>query len=151
MPRLRCYARTLLLALAVGSVPCFAAAATSGSFSITVTIPPIAAGLQAVSQGAVGLSTLDQPGGGLLVATPDQVSQGSSGKFEVFGLDGTPVTARVADSGPAGTPSKLATVSQTATTQLNGMVQTSFSVTPSGAIGTPSPEEPVISVVVSTL
>ena len=152
MPRVRYHAGRLLVAMVLVAAPSVAmAAGASGSFTITVTIPPIAAGIQAVNAGAVGLSTLDQPGGGLLVSTPDQVRPGSSSKFDVFSLNGTAVTARVADGGPSGAPSNLATVKPVGTTQLNGMVHTSFTVVPAGALEGQDRAAPVISLVVSSL
>jgi hypothetical protein len=142
-----------LLALALGLAPTAAlAGGTSDSFSISVTLPPIAAALQAQAQGAVGLSTLDQPGGGLMVRAPDALAQGTPGTLDVFTLKGAVVSVRVADGGPSGAPSALASVTPVATTPLNGMDRNTFSIAPaSGALDPQDPNANVVSLVVSSL
>src|ERR1700742_3192295 len=98
MPNMSANRAACLAALAlVAPTVAEAASGHSDSFSITVVIPPLGAGVQAASEGAVGLDTLDQPGGGLLISAPDQVPQGGEGKIQVFSLAGGAVTARVGD------------------------------------------------------
>jgi hypothetical protein len=137
--------RSLILAVTLVALPSAAVAATSGSFTITVIIPPFAAGIEATKAGAVGLSTLDQPGGGLLVSTPDQVAQGAKGTVDVFSRDGTSVTLRVADGGPSGAPSNLASVDQGEAVPFNGMTRTSFTVVPATPVAPAASAAPAAS------
>lgn len=46
-------------------------AGQSGSMTVTVIIPPVAAARQALAEGALGLWTVDRPAGGLLLAARD--------------------------------------------------------------------------------
>jgi len=140
-----------LAGLALALAPMVASAESSGSFSITVTIPPFAAGFQAASEGAVGLSTLDQPGGGLLISAPSEVQIGDSSDVKVFSQNGSPVSMRVAGSDPTATPSNLASVSGGAATPFNGMTKTTFTVAPSAAAAASTQVEPVVSLVVSSI
>jgi len=144
--------RYRLLAVAALAFPTVGwADGASGSFSVSVTLPPIAAGLQAQSEGAVGLNSLDQPGQGLMVRSPDQIAPGDQGQLQVFTLQGRSVTVRVADGGPAGAPSTLASVQPGPTVPMNGMDRTTFIIQQARPVEPQDGNANVVSVVVSSL
>jgi hypothetical protein len=133
MSRLSFGTRPLLIAIALVASPSVAAAAGTGlgnsrseSFDIDITIPPFAAGIAAAAEGAVGLSSLDTPGGGLLVKSPDVVAAGSQGQISVFSRTGAPVTAFV-KSGRS-----HASITAGQTSPFKGMDRTTFVVAPTG-------------------
>jgi hypothetical protein len=152
MVKLPRQAHSLSVAVAILALPAMAAAQSrSESIDIDITIPPFAAGLAAASEGAVGFSTFDQPGGGLLVKSPDTISTGSNGDVSVFSQSTTIVTARVG-SGPDATPTSLASITNSQTTPFKGMQRTNFTVTPNaGGSNGAGQGPPVVSVVVSAL
>jgi hypothetical protein len=146
MLRLSFGTRPLLIAIALLVAPSVAAAAAVGnsrseSFDIDITIPPFAAGIAAAAEGAVGLSSLDTPGGGLLVKTPDVVSAGSQGQISVFSLAGAPITAFV-KSGRS-----RASITAGQTSPFKGMNRTTFVVAPTGG----QPGASTVSVVVGAV
>ncbi len=69
--------------------------------------------------------------------------------MNIFSRTGAPVTARMAASGPTAGSAALATIFAGPTTPLNGMVQSRFTIVPSGAAAEHGAH--VVSVVVSSL
>lgn len=64
---------------------------SSASASVTVIIPPLQAGVEAFSQGAVGLWTLGSETGGLMLTLPRNMPSGQSASIAIYRTEGNAV------------------------------------------------------------
>lgn len=106
-------------------------AQTSGTVSITVEIPPFAAGLAAQAEGAVGLWTMVDNQSTLMVKLPDTVSN-ADGDVEaaIFTAVSTPFSLSVVDA--------AMNVALQQPTVTNGLVRHGFTLRRSGSIASAS-------------
>lgn len=107
-------------------------AADSGSMTVTVIIPPVAAARQALAEGAVGLWTVDRPAGGLLLAARDGNAD-QDAELVVYRSERNMLEPAFAD--PQAAAEMGAQLKINAWTPLNGLQRASYSVamTPSDA------------------
>ncbi|RYG79681.1 MAG: hypothetical protein EON59_15860 [Alphaproteobacteria bacterium] len=112
-----------------------AAQEASGNVTITVNIPPFAAGLAAQAEGAVGLWTMVDDQSTLMVKLPGALEKGESAvEAAVFSAASTPFKLAV-----AGSSLELAASTRTAS---NGLIRHGFTLRTPGALpnGAPSGE-----------
>lgn len=102
-------------------------AQTSGTVTITVEIPPFAAGLAAQAEGAVGLWTMIDNQSTLMVKLPDTVSSDDGDvQAAIFTAVSTPFSVSVADMGM--------NVALQRPTVTNGLVRHGFTLRHSGTV-----------------
>lgn len=100
-------------------------AADSGSMTITVIIPPVAAARQAIAEGAVGLWTVDRPAGGLLLASRDGNAD-QDAELVVYRSERNMLEPAFADPQAAAAMGAQLTIN--AWTPLNGLQRAAYSV-----------------------
>ena len=100
-------------------------AADSGSMTITVIIPPVAAARQAIAEGALGLWTVDRPAGGLLLAARDGNAD-QDAELVVYRSERNMLEPAFAD--PQAAAAMGAKLKINAWTPLNGLQRAAYSV-----------------------
>ena len=128
-----------IAALGLAATP--SSASDSGSMTVTVIIPPIAAARQALSEGAVGLWTVNGPAGGLLLATHDGDADQDA---ELVGYRSERNMLEPTFADPEAAAAMGAQLKINAWTPLNGLQRAAFSVSLDPSIGVASPVQPVV-------
>jgi hypothetical protein len=99
------------LAIMLSAMPAHAAGAdaqNTGSVTITVNIPPFAAGLAAQAEGAVGLWTMTDDQSTLMVKIPDSFASGENQvEAAIFTAAGTPFSLSVTNPGIEVAPAQV--------------------------------------------
>lgn len=119
------------LAIALSTAPAQAADAQStGSVTITVNIPPFAAGLAAQAEGAVGLWTMTDDQSTLMVKLPESLP-GSESQVEaaIFTPSSAPFSVSVTNPGMEVAPLQIKAT--------NGLVRHGFTLRHAGISSTP--------------
>ncbi|HUD92113.1 hypothetical protein [Sphingobium sp.] len=99
---------------------------SSGSITIRVEIPPIAAALQAQAEGAVGIASVSDAKSAVMISLPSEISSSEGGRAAIYTGSDMPVTFMPA------TGSAL-DLSPSQSTRLNGMVKKAFTFAPLSA------------------
>jgi hypothetical protein len=117
----------IMILTALGIVPLAAHASegagmtSSGSITIRVVIPPIAAALQAQAEGAVGIWTVEDGKSALMINLPSSVDGKQNATAMVYHGSDMPI-AIVADA------NSMVTLTSMRPTRLNGLTRESFSI-----------------------
>lgn len=116
--------RTALIAIAGALVPIGGAAAqtsSSGTATITVVVPPIAAAIEAAQAGAAGLWTLSEGAETFMVRLPGELNAGGEAELSLYHVPGLVMTVTPARAG-APAPRREETV------DLNGLRRETFAI-----------------------
>lgn len=105
---------------------------SSGSITVRVEVPPIAAALQAQAEGAVGISSVSDAKSAVMVNLPSEISTREGGNAAIYYGSDIPVIFA-----PAAGSALILTSSRSS--RMNGMIRESFSFAPLSASALSNP------------